>query len=109
MTSLSPREIFIVLVFLFGAAIANWGLFVQPNQYEWVESGETTAIIHTILPSQTLLGKKTLTALVDIDGGVQTLVKLPMNSRFVEGREIPIAILKDSAGSGKSKYVYKIN
>lgn len=109
MGNLSLREFFIITMFLLSAVLLTWGLMVKPNDYQWMENGETTAIIQTILPSQNLIGQTALTAMVTLDGGGKTIVTLPMNANFVEGREIPIVILKDGAGSRKTKYAYKIH
>lgn len=104
----SPWDIIKFAIILSGAIVVIWMVMVSPNDYEWTPSGETEAVIETILPSKTVIGQTTIKALVKTADGATTIVSLPMKTEFTEGADITLTIMEDQKGSGRFKYVYDI-
>ena len=81
------REYITAAFILIAAAGLIWGMMIKPHAYVWVEDGQTTGRIHTILPSNTVIGANVLKALVELPDGSKTILEMPMDSALVKGKK----------------------
>lgn len=79
---------------------------IQPNNYDWVDAGETTAIIETILPNKKVIGPTYIKALVTLDGGRKVLVSLPANPNIQLGSEVQLAVKQDRVKTEAKSYSF---
>ncbi len=104
--SFSWREWAVVGMFVFAAAVVTWGLMIRPHNYDWVTTGETTAVIETVLPSKTVIGTSDIKVLVRLPDGSGAIVNLPPDSLLDEGCAINLIIMTDPGSPKAIKYVY---
>ena len=86
---------------LIAVAAVMWVWLIQPANYDWVDAGETTAVVDTILPNKKVVGPTYIKALVTLEGGQKILVDLPANPNIQLGSEVTLAIKTDSVDKEK--------
>ncbi len=104
--NLTGKEKLAVAGFLLAAAAVVWVWMVKPNNYDWVDAGETTAVIHTILPNKKVIGPTFIKALVTLESGQKVLVSLPAHPNIKQGGEIRLAVKSDSVQTDKRAYSF---
>ncbi len=103
---LSGKEKLAVAGILLAAFAVIWVWMIQPHDYDWVDAGETTAVIHTILPNKKVIGPTYIKALVTLESGQKILVSLPPNPNIKQGSEIRLAVKTDSVKTDKRAYSF---
>lgn len=104
--NLSGKEKLAVLGFLLGAIAVIWVLMIKPNNYNWVDGGQTTATVETILANKKVVGPTYIKALVKLESGQQTVVNLPANPNIKTGSELRLSVKQDAEQSQVKSYSF---
>jgi len=104
--NLTGKEKLAIAGILLAAFAVIWVWMVKPNNYDWVDAGETTAVIDTILPNKKVIGPTYIKALVTLDNGQKILVSLPPNPNIKLGSEVRLAVKTDSIKTDKKAYSF---
>jgi len=102
----SGKEKLAIFSVLLGAFAVIWVWMIQPNNYDWVKAGETTATIETILANKKVIGPTYIRALVTLESGQKILVSLPANPNISQGTEVRLAVKQDRVKTDKKAYSF---
>lgn len=103
---LSGKEKLGIAAVLMGAVAVIWVMMIEPNNYEWVEGGETTAVIDTIMANKKVIGPTYIKALVTLESGRKTMISLPANPNIKNGSELRLAVKQDVVETDIKSYSF---
>lgn len=103
---LSGKEKLAIIGMLLAAFAVIYVWMIQPANYDWVEAGETTAVIDTILPNKKVIGPTHIKALVTLESGRKVLVALPADPNIAQGRELQLSVMQDRVKTDKKSYSF---
>lgn len=103
---LSGKEKLAILGVLMAAFAVIYVWMIKPADYDWVDAGETTAVVETILPNKKVIGPTYIKALVTVESGRKVLVSLPADPNIQLGSELQLAVKQDSVKTEVKNYSF---
>ncbi len=100
------KEKLAILGMLIAAFAVMYVWMIRPANYDWVDAGETTAVIDTILPNKKVIGPTHIKALVTLESGRKVLVALPADPNIQQGSELRLAVKQDSVKTEVKSYSF---
>lgn len=101
------REIFTGGVILTGAIIVIWAFMIRPYTHEWQDAGEVRGTVKTLMSNSNVIGGAYINAVIALDDGQQTIVRIPMDGDIRAGRKIVLSVQKDADNPKRQRYDYK--
>lgn len=101
------REIATVAVILAGAVTVIWAFMIRPYTYDWQPAGDVTGTVKTLMSNSNVIGGAYINAVITLEGGQQTIVRIPMEGNIRAGREIVLSVQQDADNPKRKKYVFK--
>lgn len=100
------KEKLAILGILLAAFAVMYVWLIRPANYDWVDAGETSAVIETILPNKKVIGPTHIKALVKLESGRKVLVALPADPNIQLGSELRLAVKQDSVKTEVKSYSF---
>lgn len=101
------REIMTGGIILGGAVAVIWAFMIRPYTYDWQPAGETTGTVKTLMSNSNVLGGAYIQAVVTLENGQQTIVRIPMEGDIRAGRDIVLSVQQDADNQKRQRYDFK--
>ena len=101
------REIMTGAVILAGAVAVIWAFMIRPYTYDWQAAGEVNGTVKTLMSNSNVLGGAYIQAVVTLENGQQTIVRIPMEGNIRAGRDIVLSVQQDADNPKRQRYDFK--
>lgn len=91
---------------MLGAVGVIWFFMIRPYTYDWQPAGETTGTVKTLMSNSNVIGGAYINAVVTLEGGRETIIRIPMNDNIRAGREVTLRIDVDAKNTERKRYEF---
>lgn len=104
--SFSPIDAAKVAIILFGAVAVIWIFMIRPYTYDWQAARQTTGTVKTLMSNSNVIGGAYINALITLEGGASTIVRVPLDEDIRAGYNVVLNVLEDADNPARRSYEY---
>ena len=101
------KEELTAVTIICGALFLMWAFMMRPYTFEWTPAGETTGTIKTLMSNSNVIGVAYIQAVVTLDNGRQTIIRVPLDEDIRAGSSIVLSVDTDANNEQRKRYSYK--
>ena len=91
---------------LAATAMFFWVVSIRPHSVQWVSSGEVQGEVRSLMSNSNVFGAAYVSAVVTLDDGAQTIVRVPIRSDVRAGDRVKLELQTAEQNAKKRQYKF---